>query len=229
LDADETPLKSYRNEFFPFKAKEQVFNLGAGFSDQTLTKEFVLYNFGGDSLYMNSIPMTSDNIQFSFSPSVVAHNQFTRMKVSLIADSKNEPGVARKNVSLRDAQGKLIAVLPIQYTLEPSPLSITSGPGIGISKVNYDFKVIEVGEVSETSVTIYNTGSDSLSISKVESNCQCLTYQLDSAVIGPGASVEMKVVFNASQRIGYESKTLAIFSNDPQNPTRVLTFKAHVK
>jgi len=78
-------------------------------------------------------------------------------------------------------------------------------------------------------ITLSNRGNEPLELLKIESNCSCLLYDVKRAAIAPGESVEMQVTFDATDRLGFERKTLAIFSNDPRKPTAVITFRAHVK
>ena len=226
---DTLAIDSYRNEFFPFKVKEQVFNLGMGFNHQILSKEFVLYNFGGDSLDLEGAISEDERFNFEFHPPKIAHNQFTRVKISFDPNS-DDLGFERKNVKVFSADEDLIALVPIQYTLEAYTASASGPHGqLAVSKANHDFKVVKKGDIKQTSVIISNVGSDNLIIKKVESNCPCLTYQLEQTEIAPGSSTTMRVTFNAKDRVGYEVKTLALFSNDPGRSTRVITFKAHVK
>lgn len=230
LTADTLALETYRNEYFPFKAKEQVFNLGTGFNTDEFSRSFTLYNFGGDSLDLSDISTENKDLKFQFSPAKIAHNQFTRMELSYSPDSMLTRGFVRENLSLWDANKKLIAVIPVQYTLEDDLTSQNGlAPKLLVSKESHDFKVMSSGLMKQVSIKISNIGDVDLSFFKIESNCDCLTYSLKTDELSPGQSTELIVQFNADQRMGYERKTLAIFSNDPTESTKVLVFKAHVK
>jgi len=230
LPIDTLALESYRNEFFPFKAKEQIFNIGLGFNNQQFSKTFTLYNFGGDSLDLSNVRSELENVKLKFSPAIISHNQFTRMELIYSTGPSLERGFIRERLSLFDEKNKLIAVLPVQFTLEDDFSSHNgNSPKLKISKLSHDFKVMSSGSIKEVSIKISNTGNAELSLFKIESNCECLTYSLKSEVLSAGQSAELIVQFNAEQRMGYETKTLAIFSNDPDESTKVLVFKAHVK
>jgi uncharacterized protein DUF1573 len=230
LPSDTLALDTYRNEFFPFKAKEQVFNIGLGFNNKGFSKIFTLYNFGGDSLDLRNVTSELENVVFKFSPALISHNQFTRMELIYSPGPKLQRGFIRERISLFDTKNKLIAVLPVQFTLEDD-LTTNNGsaPKLTVSKLSHDFKVMSTGLIKEVSIKISNNGNADLSLLKLESNCDCLTYSLEDDVLSPGQSAELIVKFNADQRMGYERKTLAIFSNDPNESTKVLIFKAHVK
>jgi len=230
LPADTLALTSYRNEFFPFKAKEQVFNIGSGFTNREFSKTFTLYNFGGDSLDLSQISTKIEHLKILFSPVKIAHNQFTRMELIYSPDNYPVRGFVRENLSLFDKDKKLVAVLPIQYTLEDNRSSaVRDAPKLSLSKVGHDFKVMKAELTKQVAIKISNTGMADLKFYKIESNCECLTYSLKDEILSPGQSSELIVKFNSKERRGFERKTLAIFSNDPNEPTKVLVFKAHVK
>ncbi len=223
-------LNSYRNDFFPFKAKQQVFNLGGTFIDQPLEREFFIHNFGGDSLNLDDVRTNDDRIDVSFLPGKAAHNEFVRMKVVLNPEGNDRLGFTRKPLKVFGANDELITVIPIQFTLEaPRRSYVDTNAQIALSKINHDFKVVKKGDIRETIFTVTNVGSDKLILKNLEVNCSCLTYELGMNEIPPGESTELKVKYNSTGRVGYERKTLAIFSNDSRQPTRVLTFRAHVK
>jgi len=230
LPADTLALDTYRNEFFPFKAKEQVFNIGLGFNNMEFSKIYTLYNFGGDSLDLSNVSSELENVKVKFSPAIISHNQFTRMELIHSPGPNLERGFVRDNVKFFDGNDKLIAVLPLQFTLEDQFLtSNATAAKLRVSKLSHDFRVMSSGSVKEVLIEISNSGDADLEVFKIESNCDCLTYDLGETILSPGQSTEILVQFNAVERMGYERKTLAIFSNDPNASTKVLVFKAHVK
>lgn len=226
LQSELDVFKAYRNVYWPFRTKEEVFNLKVGKRGDELTASFDVYNLGGKDLDLSNV-LVSDSIQIDFEPKVIPHNQFGRMKISFKSRSLSKIGFTREVLKLYQ-KDKLISVLPVQYTLLPKTSTGVNGPRLSTSKVNHDFKVVKVNEVREVSISLANNGSKPLKIERIESNCDCLTFNKIEAIT-PGKSKELRVTFNATGRIGLEKKTIAIFSNDPRKPVRVLTFRAHVK
>jgi hypothetical protein len=229
FEAEEEVFKAYRNDFFPFRATEQVFNLKRGFRGDQLTGQFNLYNFGGSDLDLQQVFTSMPGVGVSFEPRVVPHHSFTRLTVTLYDSRLHDLGFTREKMVMWDANSTVIATVPVQFTLEQAPRSATNGPHMALSQLSHDFRVIEEGDYESVNITVTNTGQSPLSIHKLESNCQCLEYELDATSLEQGESANLKVSFNAKGRQGYERKTLALFTNDPEQPTRVLTFRAHVK
>ncbi len=225
-------FKAYRNIHWPFRAKEQVFNLKAAYKGDTLQNTFDVYNLGGKDLSLSNIH-ANDSTWVSFEPTTIKHNQFGHMTIKMLSSKKAPSGFQKINLALIDDE-KTLANLPIQFTLIPRQRYadeelVSGGPVATSSITDYDFKEMKVGEVETIEVTLANLGNDELIIENVESNCDCLTFELPSKHINSGASQSLLVTFNAAGRIGLEKKTLAIFTNDPSNPTLVITFRAHVK
>lgn len=97
---------------------------------------------------------------------------------------------------------------------------------ISFDKDNFDFGAMQVGEKSETYFSFTNTGSEALIISSAKGSCGCTVPEWPKEPIAPGASGQLKVVFNAKSA-GKQTKTVTIQANTDPNPTR-LTIKADV-
>lgn len=231
FEAEEDVFKAYRNDFFPFRSTYQVFNLKNGFTGQELMGKFSLYNFGGETLNMKNVHTSMPGLTVSFEPEEIPHNSFSRVTISLKSDESHDLGFTRNRLNLMDEDSSVIATLPIQFTLEQTPAygQHPEAPHLAVSKLTHDFRVMKAGDYESVSITISNTGSSPLKIEALEANCDCLEYELDTMELAQGTSARLKVSFNAKDRLGYERKTLALFTNDPTQPTKVLTFKAHVK
>lgn len=225
-------FKAYRNIHWPFRTKEQIFNLKAAYKGDTLKAMFDVYNLGGENLKLDDV-IINDSTWVTFEPKEIKHNQFGHMTLQMLTSDKSPSGFQKVNFELKQAT-KTLANLPVQFTLMPKkPYTddelVSGGPAITSSVINHDFKELSVGDVETTTITLANVGNDELFIEKLESNCECLTHNLQKLSLKSGESQSFQVTFNAKGRIGLERKTLAIFSNDPTNPTLVITFRAHVK
>lgn len=222
-------FKEYRNEFFPFRAKSQLLNFKSGFIGDTLNAEIALYNFGGGAVDLSKA-VYDPNYDMVFSPKLVQHNEFTLLKAQLRTDASFSLGFNRSLIKIKDKAGRLIFTVPVQFTLEERPnFTEENSPRLAVNIVEHDFKSIQQNSIGSTQILVTNIGIGVLQLKKVESNCDCLTYQLSKDNLQAGESVQIDVFFNAKNRVGYERKTLAIFSNDPTRPTTVVVFKANVR
>jgi hypothetical protein len=218
-------FKAYRNEYWPFKSKEQVFSLGIGSTGDTLTGVFDLLNFSGSTLDLKEVRIL-DDMSVVFYPKEVGHNAFTRMELKYYSDIQSELGFQRYSVPLIQ-DNDTISYLPIQFSLIPRVYD--SEARLIVNRDEFDFKVIREGqEVSEV-VFISNTGTEPLKILKVETNCDCLLANISSQVIAPGGNAQLRLKFLSAGRDGFERKTITLFTNDPKSPVKDIVIKAHVK
>ncbi|MEC7755520.1 DUF1573 domain-containing protein [Roseivirga sp. UBA1976] len=231
LAAEIDVFRAYRNIHWPFRAKENVFNLQAGYKGDTLRKTFDVFNLSGENLSLENV-QANDSTWVTFEPKLIKHNQFGHMTIAVLSGKKAPSGFQRYNLELIN-EGKTLANLPIQFTLLPPPVQADSvvheRPIFTSSLINHDFKEVKKGQVREVEVVLANVGNAELVIEQLETNCTCLTYSLAESKLQPGSSTVLTVTFDATNRSGLEKKTLAVFTNDPNNPTQVLTFRAHVK
>ncbi|MFY0592264.1 DUF1573 domain-containing protein [Roseivirga sp.] len=227
LQSEQDVFKAYRNVNWPFRSKEEVFNLKSGRRGDTLSAVFDVYNLGGADLSALDKLVVNDSIKVSFTNDEIKHNQFGRMKISFVSNAASSVGFHKTVVKAYQGD-RLIMALPIQYSLLPTDGNSDSKARISTNLINHDFKVIKVGQSKEVVISLANNGSGVLKIDKMESNCDCLVFNKIES-ISPGTSQKLRVKFDAKGRLGLEKKTIAIFSNAGNRPVQVLTFRAHVK
>ncbi len=230
FEAEHDVFEEYLHEFYPFRSKSMVLNMKSTFKGQSLKASFSLFNFGGEALDLAGAYTNKENVSLAFGPEQIGHNAFTRLSINL--QTKDEAlGFTRENLSVFAADSSLLFTIPLQFTLENQPVTAAGDevPHLTLSKLTHDFKVMEQGTMERVDIRLTNTGHAPLLIEKLEANCDCLKYEINQKELSTGESALLTVTFNAKARMGYERKTLALFTNDPDQPTRVITFKAHVK
>jgi hypothetical protein len=92
----------------------------------------------------------------------------------------------------------------------------------------HDFGVITEGEVKEYSFQFKNTGNAPLYIEHAKGSCGCTVPQWPKEAIAPGASGQIVVKFNSTNKVGKNSKKVTIVANTEPIST-VLTITADVK
>ncbi|MBK6951164.1 MAG: DUF1573 domain-containing protein [Crocinitomicaceae bacterium] len=61
--------------------------------------------------------------------------------------------------------------------------------------------------------TFTNTGDDTLTINRIESDCTCMNYVINKMVLLPGETAIIKVTLNTSTQSGLTVRRIKIFSN----------------
>ena len=91
-----------------------------------------------------------------------------------------------------------------------------------------NFDIVAKGEVLEHSFEIRNDGAAALEISDVRPACGCTVAKFDR-VVAPGAIGKVYAELDTSDFAGPISKSIAVFTNDPENPKLQLVMKARVQ
>jgi hypothetical protein len=62
----------------------------------------------------------------------------------------------------------------------------------------------------------------------VVASCGCTTTMLSDKIVKPGQTGKIKTTFNSSGRVGNQSKTITVITNDPKNPRVILWIRGDV-
>ncbi len=99
---------------------------------------------------------------------------------------------------------------------------------ISVEKPVYDFGSVNQGEKVDHRFLVRNRGDEPLTITQLHSSCGCTAATLSVKSIAPGKSGEVKVTFDSANFAGQVNKTVTLDSNDPRNPSTVLTMQGKI-
>lgn len=71
-----------------------------------------------------------------------------------------------------------------------------------------------------------NTGTTTIKVTGVHTSCGCTVASLEKKEVAPGEKGEITATFKIGNRTGAQQKTVTVQTDDPSNPTTVLTLKA---
>jgi hypothetical protein len=93
---------------------------------------------------------------------------------------------------------------------------------------NYDFGVIEEGEIAAHEFEFSNTGKDSIKLKRenIRPSCGCTTPKVTEGSIAPQGKGKITAEYNTNGRVGNFVKTINIFEDN--NIVKVLTIKGIV-
>ena len=100
-------------------------------------------------------------------------------------------------------------------------------PVIKFDKTEHDFGTIKDGDKPETVFKITNEGEADLIIINAQGSCGCTVPEWPKEPIKPGASADMKVTFDSSNKPGQQQKTVTLTTNTKEG-TEKITSKANV-
>ena len=91
-----------------------------------------------------------------------------------------------------------------------------------------DFGNVYTGQIIKRTVTVRNTGFDTLRISGIKASCGCTGAMASSQVISPGDTSTVSIAFNSTGYKGSLAKNIRISSNDTTNALVYVYFKVNV-
>ncbi len=96
-----------------------------------------------------------------------------------------------------------------------------TGSKISFTEISHDFGDIKQGDVVSHVFKFENTGDEPLILSDVKTSCGCTAPEWPKEPIVPGGTSTIKVVFNSGGKVGVQNKSISVYSNAVNNPSRV--------
>ena len=218
------------------RTKYKAFNMGNYNTEKLFSKSFAIYNDSDELIELlpdkHQMP---DYLSLEVrSDSIMPH---TKARLTLVIDPSKvgELGFVQHELRLATTDKEIpLKSYQVLSTIEEyfPPLSEeeqAKAPHLMFSEGTIDFGDMNVGTTIEKIITLTNTGQSILNIRQIKSNCDCVVADLKKDDIKSGASVDLKITFDAAGRKGRQYKTLTVFSSDPSRPTQTLSIKANVK
>ena len=93
--------------------------------------------------------------------------------------------------------------------------------------MEYDFGTVAEGDKVEHVYKVSNSGTADLVINDVKPSCGCTVPDFTKTPIKPGATGDIKVIFNSAGKSGNQEKTVTVMMNT-ETGTETLKFKANI-
>ena len=110
---------------------------------------------------------------------------------------------------------------------QEKPVAVENGAKIEFNKEVHDYGTIKNGADGTCIFEIKNTGTEALIISNAKGSCGCTVPSWPKEPIAPGATSQLKVKYD-TKRPGSINKSVTIFSNAINEPTKVVRIKGSV-
>ena len=106
---------------------------------------------------------------------------------------------------------------------------VSTVPKIFFPISEHDFGKVKEGKAVDYTFKLINRGNRILEIKSVNTSCGCTAAFLSDKKIEPGKEGTIKVEFDTKNRSGEVTRTIAVTSNDPEEPNKILIIKADVE
>ena len=102
-------------------------------------------------------------------------------------------------------------------------------PKLSLNKTSYDFGNVEEGKVVDAKISFKNEGKGVLLINDVKTSCGCTAALLSSKSLQPGESGNIRIELDTANREGKLTRTVTLYSNDPQQPNQTITLFVNIE
>lgn len=112
----------------------------------------------------------------------------------------------------------------------PAGSSVLVGkPALTVSQSETDLGTIMDVDKTKFKIEFTNSGDGVLVVSRVQPSCGCTAAKPNKTEYMPGEKGQIEGEFDPRNKEGPQAKTITIFTNDPDHPSTVVTFKSVVQ
>ncbi len=212
------------------------FNMGKVFlKDEYVWKEFEVVNGGDAPITVNGLPIAPKHVKIDLSFTTLKEGEKGTIRVGYNGLQRNAYGFQSDNIEFitndKELPRKSFSVYATLEEFFP-PLTkeeLAKSPRLALSESIIDLGRFAAGNTVERKISLINNGRQELKIRYIQSNCQCLTTELEKQTIVPGKAQSLTIRFNGEQRKGTQQKFITIYSNDPINPVQRVSIGAYIE
>lgn len=205
-------------------------------SEEIQTTEFRFKNTSGQTVkILTEKTEVESGVSVSVKDAVLAPGQESIVKVSVdgkkLKADKTADGFFSKRVTIvtdeADGAAKLLSINGT-YTRILTEAEKANSPKIEFETVDINGGKIIEGEKFVYDFKFKNTGTGPLIIESAKASCGCTAATPPVESIQPGGNSAITATFDSKGRVGSQSKSITVRSNDVNTPTVVLKFTVEV-
>ena len=207
--------------------QQTSFDFGDIKQGDKVTHTFVLSNGGGDLLKITNVKASCGCTAAAPEKDELAPGESTNLNVTF--NSAGRRGKQSKTVRIysNDPENPEM-LLSVTGNVVLSTATDGKVPTIYFTETQHDFGKVNEGDKVDYTFNFANKGTSTLTIKDIRTSCGCTAALLSEDNLAPGKEGTLKVELDTKNRSGKMSRTITINSNDPKDPTKVLTIYADV-
>lgn len=234
IPRNKTKEEKYPYKFGALRFASNSINLGLVTTEKKVEKSLLFFNDSDSTIEFKANHILPDFIEVKLDSSILESGSEGKLTISYNPNHADNLGFKSHSILLKTKEEtdslKEIHVMASIVEFFP-PLSneeFEIAPKFNIENRVYDFGKVTQGNFYETEFILTNQGKSNLNIRKIKSNCGCLTYTVKKYDLVPNETVKLVLKLNTKDRRGGQIKNVTIYTNDPIDPTQLVTIKANV-
>jgi hypothetical protein len=211
-------------------ARSTHYDFGTVAEGQVVTTNFEVSNTGSSDLEIKQVRASCGCTAAAPTKNLLKPGEKTTIKVEF--NSSNRLGPQEKTVYVMSNDPK-DSELKLSFSCVVVDKSVTKQavaklPKLKLAKNEFDFGNVEEGKLVETKIGLKNEGQGTLEISEVKTSCGCTAALLSSKKLNAGESGSVRLELDTANREGKLTRTVTIYSNDPDAPNQVITLYVNI-
>lgn len=207
---------------------ENTFDFGDIKQGDKVTHVFVLTNTGSDLLKIEKIIPSCGCTAAMPEKTELKPGESTNLTVTFNSTGKRGKQAKLVRINTNDTEDPQ-TIITFRGNVFKDQEPRESSPIIHFAETQHDFGVVKEGQKVEYTFTFDNSGKTNLEIGDIKTSCGCTAALVSQKVLAPGEKGTLKVELDTSKRQGKMSRMITITSNDPGDPSKVLTIYADVQ
>ncbi len=191
---------------------------------------FTITNTGGAELDIQNVRASCGCTAARPEKNKLDPNESTDLKVEFNSAYKSGKQIKYVYIESNDPNNK---ELKIQFDgnviVKKDSDKASTAPKIYFPESEHDFGKVKEGKSVDYTFKLINRGNSILEIKNVNTSCGCTAAVLSDKKIEPGKEGTIKVEFDTTHRTGEVTRTIAVTSNDPEEPNKILIIKADIQ
>jgi hypothetical protein len=239
IEGNVRPMPRSAAEVFPAKLgalrfRFFSFNMGMIKNNAPASKTFDVYNDSDLPVTFSNNVKKPDHITILFEPQILPPQTLGKIVVTYDPE-KSDLGYTTENIVIltnerEPNQNKNMRVVATveEYFPPMTAEELARAPRIRFDKTQHDFGSTKSGNSINATFTITNNGHEPLLIRSVRSHCECLAIELDRDSINRNEQAVIRARFNTEGRVGNQLVSITVFTNDPQEPMKVVRVRGRL-
>lgn len=212
------------------EATKNFHDFGTVVEGQIVSTNFEIVNNGSGELKIDRVNASCGCTAAQPKKNILKPGEITSIKVDF--NSSGRLGPQEKFVYIM-SNDPLTPELKLSFKCVVVDKSVASQakaklPKLKLSKTEYNFGDVEEGKLVETKISFKNIGQATLEINDVKTSCGCTAALVSSKKLQPGESGNLRIELDTNGRDGKFTRTVVIYSNDPEGPNQVITLIANI-
>lgn len=230
-DADNI-AKSYPSTFGELRTKVEFLAFGQIKNTEVKTKYIDIYNPTDKPLKIG-IENLPGHLNIESIPAIIEPKNKGKLKITYNAEKKGSWDYSLDRFKLKVNDKLIQRAIAISATINEdfskmSEKDLAKAPKIKFKEKTFEFGTLKQGEKIEFQFEFTNEGKNDLVIRKTRASCGCTAVNMSEKEIKTGKTGVIKAVFNSAGKMGKQTKTITVITNDPKNQRIVLWIKGTV-